>query len=418
MINKTKIGINGFFLNKPNTGIGKYTRDVILNAAKIAKDIDFILYVNVDTTVFTKKDSQFYIELPYNIQIKHVFMIGFGTAGIKKTIWEQKSLLTSVKSDNCDAIIMPYPAHPWCKKWYKNGIYTISMIHDCIPWKDKDYQVKFLSKLYNKMVKKSSSLVDEIWTVSETSKKDIVELFKISKEKIRVFYNCVSREYMHKYTKGISEKVLKKFRLVKDGYFLYVGGYDPRKNVKKLVLGFEKYQKLTKDGTKKIPLVLCGGKILKLKYYSDFDSIKSNDIVKTGFVSNEELAILYQNACGYFTASKDEGFNIPSIEALFSNCPIYLSDIDVHHEIIGKVANFIDISSPDTISKAFHLCESQNNICINDRFKCDTGERSIEKIKSVAKHKKELMIKYTCKNASGAVQARISAINQIINNNE
>lgn len=72
----------------------------------------------------------------------------------------------------------------------------------------------------------------------------------------------------------------------------------------------------------------------------------------TGFISDSELAWLYLNASLFLFLSLDEGFGIPTLEALHFGVPILASDIAVFHEILGDRATFVDPLSANDIASA------------------------------------------------------------------
>ena len=175
---------------------------------------------------------------------------------------------------------------------------------------------------------------DLVLTVSGTSLRDIVKVCGVPKERIEVVYNDVAEIYKEAPHPTFVKEVLGRFSLEAGKYFLYVGGYDLRKNVDGLLKEFENY-----SGDE--PLVLAGGKVLGGGLYKSYDIKSLGSVVRTGFLAAEELAVLYRNCAAFVNLSTMEGFNLPIVEAANCGAPLVLSDIAVHREVAEDAAVFV-----------------------------------------------------------------------------
>ena len=349
-----KIGVNARLLTKPFTGIGQYTKNLFTELGEIDKENEYILVVP------EKVDVHF----PKNVCVKVVKEKSVGTSGMKKTWWEQITVPDFFIAQGMDAAFFTYPCNPWSKDWYKDNMKTFVTVHDCIPWMNKDYRKGLLSKLYHSQTKKAVKMADKIFTVSESSKEGIAGVCGVDREKIIVAYNDAADVYKKPVSEDVLRKVLLRFGLKRGKFALYVGGYDKRKNVPLLVKAYGEFFKKHKD----IPLVLAGDCLFGGKLY---DIVDENFIVKTGFLSEENLAALYSSCAVFINLSSQEGFNIPVIEAANCGSPIILSDIPVHREIAGDAAIFVDLSSGGIVSaiekmlgarKGEHLTKKLKNL--------------------------------------------------------
>jgi glycosyltransferase involved in cell wall biosynthesis len=324
-----KIGINGRFLLKPYTGIGQYTENIVKEVAMLDDQNEYIVVVP------EKIDSQ---NFPKNVHLKVLPEKKKGGAGLTKTYWEQIQLPDYFKMEKVDIAFFPYPSNPWANDWYKKNIKTIVTVHDCIPWINKNYRGGFASRMYNSFSKKSVKKADVILTVSKTSKKAIEKCCLVEPNKIKIIQNDAGEVFKQKPSEKFSESILEKYGLKKRHFYLYVGGYDHRKNLRYLIEEFEKVE------DKETPfLVLVGGKVHKNKLYSIYDEIESSEIVKTGFIDSEEMAVLYHHCMALVHFSKEEGFNIPLVEAANCGAPLVISNIEIHREVAGDAALYVDI---------------------------------------------------------------------------
>jgi len=179
---------------------------------------------------------------------------------------------------------------------------------------------------------------DVVLTISEASKRDIVEQFGADEEKVRVTYpgpgvilNQVQRE-------DAQESLAAKFGF--DGpYVLFVSTLEPRKNIPGLVNAFDRV-------AKKLPhsLVLAGQLGWNTGPIKDaINSAKHSDrIQQLGFVCDHDLALLYGAADVFVFPSFYEGFGLPVLEAMRAGCPVITSNNSALPEVAGDAAAYVD----------------------------------------------------------------------------
>ncbi len=348
-----KIGVNARLLAKPFTGIGQYTRNLFKELAEIDSETQYILVVP------EKIPQEIERKFPKNVTVKILSEKRLPTAGLRKTWWEQIQIPEFFVKEGVDLAFFTYPSNPWTKDWYRGKIKTVVTVHDCIPWMHKQYRKGILSRIYHSQTKKAVRLADLVLTVSGNSKNDIEKCCKVDSAKIEVVYNDVSGVYKEPPSKEFAKEVLGRFSLKDKRFFLYVGGYDERKNVNFLV---EEYLKFTAEN-KGIPLVLAGGKLFQNKLYKSFDKLRNlGNIVKTGFLKEEELACLYGNCLAFVNLSRCEGFNLPILEAANCGAAMILSDIPVHREVAKDSAMFVDVGVDGKVILAMEaMADCQNS---------------------------------------------------------
>jgi glycosyltransferase involved in cell wall biosynthesis len=331
-----KIAVNALALLKPYTGIGQYTKNLIESLGKIDKSNEYILVV--------PKKLPKGIKFSKNIKVKVLPEKKFKSAGMRKTWWEQIIVPEFFVKEKVDIAFFPYPSNPWTLDFYKKNIKVVLTVHDCIPWKHRHYRKGLLSKMYHGQSKRAVKKADLVLTVSKSSKKDIVDICKVPEKKVEVIYNDVSKIYKKKVSDSLSKKILEKYNLKKGKYLVYVGGYDKRKNVKFLI---NEYLNLDTN----LKLVLVGDKLFQNKLYKSLDYANNENIVHTGFLPEEEIAALYKNSFAFIHLSKEEGFNIPIIEAANQGAPLILSNIKVHKEIAASAALYVGTNIKTAIKK-------------------------------------------------------------------
>lgn len=332
----SKIGINARFLIHPYTGIGQYTRRLVPEMAKMSPEDEFLL--------FTPELVDF--PLPSNCRQVRVVEKPFRSASVRKAYWEQKLLPREMKRHQVDLAHYFYPSNPR----QKMDIPTLVTVHDAIPWKLKSYQKKLRSKLYHSNAKRALRSADHLLTVSDFSKAEIADTLRLQLGRLTVTRLASPPR---------QQKRFSKVSLRRD-YLLYVGGYDERKNVPRLI---EAYQKHIAPRYA-IDLILVGAKgkgleALMTDQYLERIAGKyplkaKGDVIFMGSVPSIELETLYEQALALAHVSTYEGFNVPLVEAMSQGLPIITSDIPVHREVTAGAALFVDPQNIDSIGLAMH----------------------------------------------------------------
>src|SRR4030042_6657479 len=204
-------------------------------------------------------------------------------------------------------------------------------------WRTRAWQ-RFLMNA-NKEARSS----DKIIAVSESTKQDLVDLYKIDPEKIKVIYSGVGEEFikMSDFECRMSN-IAQKYHLPKR-YILYFGTIEPRKNIFGLIKAFELLKEKNKD-FKNVSLVIGGGKgwLFKEIFEAAEKSKYAKQIIFTGFVSPEDKTYLYNLAELFVYPSFFEGFGFPPLEAMACGVPTITSNTSSLPEIAGEAAIMID----------------------------------------------------------------------------
>jgi glycosyltransferase involved in cell wall biosynthesis len=137
---------------------------------------------------------------------------------------------------------------------------------------------------------------------------------------------------------------------VKQPFILHVGAPYPHKNIKRLIQAFAKLKKTNPN----LQLILPGN--MKDQFKRDFAkwvgaSPARDSIQAPGFVSDEELKWLYENAEAYVLPSLSEGFGIPGLEAMLHGCPLVSSNATCLPEVYGEAAHYFDPKDTDDMAK-------------------------------------------------------------------
>lgn len=306
-----KLYINGRFLTQRITGVQRY-------AIEIVKCLDEILDDRDEVTILLPPEQQI-----NSLKLKKIKQKTIGK--YKGHFWIQISLPRYVKKHGGELLTFSGTVPIILPGFWTVHDITSIRYPESFDWKFRAvYMIAF--KLGLRRCKK-------IFTVSEFSKNEIAEYFKIPQERIQVAYS--SANYLLDTDYQIID--VSKFGVVPKGYYLSVSSRNLHKNQSFIVQLARQYPEKR--------FVIVGGQHKSFSTVTKNEISKTNDIknlIFTGYVSNAELASLYKFAKGFIFPSVYEGFGLPPLEAIVQGCrSVALSDIPVFREIYDQ-AYFFD----------------------------------------------------------------------------
>ncbi len=327
------IGIDAsrYQINQP-TGTEIYSRQIVDELLKQKNSKDEIrLYVPRELEEIKK-------------QIKRGKLKGVKQIVIKqKKLWTQEGLsLHFLTHRRPEVFFVPAHTLPLI-----HPARSVVVIHDLAfkyyPKAYSDFALWYLDWSTRFAVKHAKKII----TISKATRRDLVKFYNCPPEKIAVVY--LGTNFLPE-TKLNAEIVLPKYKLSKrERYFLYVGRIEEKKNLVNLVKAYEIAQREFHE----LKLVLAGklgfkGELV-LKTIENL-GLKAQVIV-TGYVPDEHLAILYQNAYGFVLPSLYEGFGMPILEAFSKGIPVLTSKTSSLPEMGGKACLYVDPQNVEDISR-------------------------------------------------------------------
>ena len=225
-------------------------------------------------------------------------------------------------------------------KFFNKSAFYFSTLHDVTPlmFPDQFLNTDIKSWYEEKINAVKSS--DVVFTVSEFSKKKIIELLGVSKEKVIVEPNSYNKKVFNSEKSQLS-KHLK--HLIKSEYILHAGGADAHKNLNKLIAA---YSLLKSDIKKKYKIAFVGQQTQDFKEelisYGNTLGVDQESLVFLGYVNDKDLANLYKNASLFAFPSYAEGFGLPVLEAMACNCPVIAANETSIPEVMGSTLGLFD----------------------------------------------------------------------------
>ena len=195
-----------------------------------------------------------------------------------------------------------------------------------------------------RVVPRSIKEADFIITISEAVKAELVKEFSLSPEKCIITTIPPDPKYLIKN----DNEIHKKYGIPTEKFIYFIGNLEPRKDLPTLV---EAYRKLPKSIKNEYSLVMAGGHGWKTE--KSLNAIKSaqkdgDNVIHVGFIGNDDGAAFYQKATMFVMPSIYEGFGMPILEAMASECPVIASDIPVLREVGGDAALYAKVSDSDS----------------------------------------------------------------------
>lgn len=190
---------------------------------------------------------------------------------------------------------------------------------------------------------------------SETGAAELKSFYSLYPNKIKVLPIFAGNIIEQPVTETETERVLLKFNLKKEKFFLYPAQFWSYKNHYNLLLAFHKLVTETNDF--ELKLFLCGSDMGNFTYIKEtIDKLSLKDkVILPGFISNEELSVLYKNAIALTMPTFLGPTNMPLIEAAHLKCAVLCSDLEGHKEILENHALYFEPSDFNAIYEAMKV---------------------------------------------------------------
>lgn len=206
------------------------------------------------------------------------------------------------------------------------------------------------TRAYTNILLEELDRADRVIVVSSFTKNEVIDVFGIQEEKIQVIYNGVAAHFSQIEDKGAIEQVFKKYGI--DGnYILFVGKLEARKNLAGLIEAFRLFKKESKLEHKMVLVGSLGWKAEEILEKLDEYGLQE-DVVRLGYVCDEDLPFLMNGADVFLYPSLYEGFGIPVLEAMACGTPVVASNTTSLPEVVGDTGLLVNPTSPGEIAEA------------------------------------------------------------------
>ncbi len=235
-------------------------------------------------------------------------------------------------------------------------IKQVVTVHDLIQLRYPEYYSPIDRKIFTFKVKQACRQADIIVSISEQTKRDVIDFLKIDAEKIHVIYQSCHQQFSNSGTDNSFDFPNPNFQYpiskynLPEKYVLYVGTINARKNLLTLIKAIEQL----KNTPDEINLVAVGNGGAYLETIQKY--IVEKKLEKVVYlrpkVEYSDLPMIYRRAQIFIYPSFFEGFGIPILEALWSNVPVITSEGGCFREAGGENSIYINPQHPEEISAA------------------------------------------------------------------
>jgi len=265
----------------------------------------------------------------------------------KNLWWKQVTVPVTALVRRADAIVVLDPIIPL---WAPCRVHVL--IHDMQTFRPENpTQDRAWARYITFMTRAAKHRTDILFTNSDATSKDVVELLGVPERRVRRVYPGIKDEFRPPGSEAAEKEVRERHRL--DGpYILVVGTTDPKRNFPRIL---EAFVELRKDPARTEQLVCVGP---KTDFYSGeveahVRSMGLGDEVRfLGYVPLDDLPALYSAASVYLYPSLFEGFGFTPAEAMACGCPVVTSNVSSLPEVVGDAGLTVDPKSVPAITDA------------------------------------------------------------------
>jgi len=341
MKNHTRIAINATYVGENPTGLGVYTQEILTELLKT--EHDFVIYASSDE-----------LKRKYPGQVTPVSprtSPALGSKGhLARLLWQQTVFPLKLRSQKVSLLYSTVPEgimNPLSKQK------QIITVHDIIPAKYPRLHPRMKYHYFYDLpllLKNAQVVICD----SENTKNDVIDYYRIKDKSYRVIYQGYDKERLYPRPRGA---VSKKYGLKK--YLFYMGDMRPYKNLER---SLEAFAKLNFGDLK---FVIGGSK--DRRFYPGLErkieklSLKDK-VIFLGYVSGEDLPLLYSEAEVLVFPSLYEGFGRPPLEAMACGCPVVVSHAASLPEVCGDAAYYVDPYNVEGIAEGVGKVLTDENL--------------------------------------------------------
>ncbi|MBI3958933.1 MAG: glycosyltransferase family 4 protein [Chloroflexi bacterium] len=311
--------INGWFWGQSTTGSGQYLHRLVEHLARTETGTRF--------TLLTPKTRDWRLEIEDGASQSLISNLQSPIPPLPRQLaklyWEQIAVPSAARRLGANLIFVPYWAAPL---W--QPVPTVVTVHDLIPLLLPAYQGGALNRLYTVLVSATAARAAAVITVSRAGARDVTTHLLIPPARVFPVHhgpNVAARPLPDDHELAA---IRAKYDLP-ERYFLYLGGFDVRKNVAGILAAYRRY--LDKGGDPAVKLVLAGRlPDADTPFFPDPRRIGaelgvSEQLHCTGWVEETDKPLLYAGAVAFLFPSHYEGFGMMILEAMAAGCPVISS---------------------------------------------------------------------------------------------
>ena len=320
-----RIGLDGYPLAEPRTGVGHYTLELARALALIAPSDRFEL---VSPAPFSSSA----LEEINQANLSNLRAVHLKTSRIRGHWWAVGLPLyvTKARFDLFHGTNFEVPF------WNRHSVVTI---HDLSALLHREKHRDSLARRARLRLPIVAKLARKIITPTESVKREVCEHLRVKANKVIAIPSAARQSFRPVPSEQTVET--RKRLAIEDGFLLFVGTLEPRKNLLTLLKAFDQ---IVRQTSLRPQLVITGGEGWLMD--ETFSFIKHSGIGDrlrlTGYLGDEELRALYSSCRIFVYPSLYEGFGLPPLEAMACGAPVIAGRVAALQEVLGSAARLFD----------------------------------------------------------------------------
>jgi len=328
-----RVGLDGYPLAEPRTGVGHYTLELARALALIAPSDRFEL---VSPAPFSSSA----LEEINQANLSNLRAVHLKTSRIRGHWWAVGLPLyvTKARFDLFHGTNFEVPF------WNRHSVVTI---HDLSALLHREKHRDSLARRARLRLPIVAKLARKIITPTESVKREVCEHLRVKANKVIAIPSAARQSFQ---PVPLEQTVETRKRLaIEDDFLLFVGTLEPRKNLLTLLKAFEQ---IVRQTSLRPQLVIAGGEgwLMDETFLFIKDSGIGDRLRLTGYLGDDELRALY-SACRIFIyPSLYEGFGLPPLEAMACGAPVIAGRVPALREVLGNAARLVDPLSVEALA--------------------------------------------------------------------
>jgi glycosyltransferase involved in cell wall biosynthesis len=322
-------------------GVGTYIRNVVRTLGRLDTENNYLLIGSPDKV-------QEIGALPSNF---HAVPL----AAPERSVKGFREFRMAVKRLECDLVHVPNPFS------IPRGLPCpyVMTVHDLVEHMSRSREQNgFWRSLHLQLTKRTLGGAARLIAVSNFTKNEIVNLFRIPPERIEVVYNAIDERFLRGHASAADRELIAQRYQVTYPFLLYAGRISPHKNVARMIEAFSALKtELERDQAyPDLKLIIIGDDLSgnpDLRRTVVRSGVQ-NDVRFLGFVPIEVLRIFYDEAKVFVFPSLYEGFGLPPLEAMAHGTPVVTSNVTSLPEVVGNAAVLVNPENVFEIMRALH----------------------------------------------------------------
>jgi glycosyltransferase involved in cell wall biosynthesis len=329
-----KIGLIVYGLDRPQTGLGRYTQEIARALRKI-KEAPEIVLLTAGSLGPLAGEGFNCVPLPACRRLPALMTLG--------------NLWISIKAKQLELEIVHDPSGVAPFLFGAGGAGTVVTLHDVFPWVCPETSTLLEQILYRHWLPHRIPHLQGVITSSNQSRNDIQKYLPVQENRLFTIPDGLSASFRRSVPAEAKHRLLRRLGL-STPFVLYVGALTARKNILRLLEAFA----LLRSEHRELQLVLAGPRIdLRTKVAKTVRRLNlTSSVICTGPIPDFELPALYASADLFVFPSLYEGFGLPPLEAMACGVPVVCSNTSSLPEVVGKAAIQVDPHDIEALARA------------------------------------------------------------------